>query len=185
LPKKKPTPDHLNARVKDFMEVPPMVVHEDITIDNAAGMMWDRNIGSVIIVDEDGRMAGIVTERDVLFAVTKSLVGRDVPVSSIMSKTSLKASANESIVTAVDRMIKGGVRHLPVIDKDGTPLGMVSMRDAMGISEPLLKFVFRSARKKKPSEATPETTTDSSSSSPSSSSSSSSSSPSTASAPSS
>jgi CBS domain-containing protein len=173
LPKKNPTPaDHLNARVKDFMEVPPMVVHEDITIDNAAGMMWDRNIGSVIIVDEDGRMAGIVTERDVLFAVTKSLVGREVPVSSIMSKTSLKASANESIVTAVDRMIKGGVRHLPVIDKDGTPLGMVSMRDAMGISEPLLRFVFRSARKKKPSEVARKTTKAARSSSSSSSSSS-------------
>ena len=76
MPKKRnPTPDHLNARVKDFMEVPPMVVHEDITIDNDRRVMWDRNIGSVIIVDEDGHMAGIVTERDVLFAVTKSLVG--------------------------------------------------------------------------------------------------------------
>jgi CBS domain-containing protein len=153
LPKKNQIPDHLSARVKDFMEVPPMVVREDVTIDRAAGLMWDRNIGSVIVVDEEGRMAGILTERDVLFAVTKSLVGRDVPVSSIMSKTSLKASANESIVTAVDRMIKGGVRHLPVVDKDEMPLGMVSMRDAMGISEPLLKFVFRSARKKKASQA--------------------------------
>jgi signal-transduction protein with cAMP-binding, CBS, and nucleotidyltransferase domain len=45
-------------------------------------------------------------------------------------------------------MIKGGVRHLPVIDKDGKPLGMVSMRDAMGITEPLLKFVFKMTRKK-------------------------------------
>jgi CBS domain-containing protein len=130
------------------MEVPPMVVHEDITIDTAAAMMWDRNIGSVIIIDGDGRMAGILTERDILFAVTKSLVGREIPVSSIMSKTSLMATPNESIVTAVDRMIKAGVRHLPVTDKDGMPLGMISMRDAMGISEPLLKFVFRPARKK-------------------------------------
>jgi CBS domain-containing protein len=130
------------------MEVPPTVIAKDATIDEAATTMWDRNIGSVIVVDEDGRMAGILTERDVLFAVTKSLVGREIPVSSIMSKTSLQASPNESIVTSVDRMIKGGVRHLPVIDKDGVPVGMVSMRDAMGISEPLLKFVFRRAQKK-------------------------------------
>ena len=142
-------PDHLSAKVRDFMEVPPKVIPEGTTIDQAAGTMWDLNIGSVIVVDKEGRMAGIITERDILFAVTKSLVGKEIPATSIMSKTSLMASPNEGIVTAVDRMINGGVRHLPVIDKDGKPLGMVSMRDAMGISEPLLKFVFRMTRKKR------------------------------------
>ena len=139
---------NLSAKIRDFMEVPPKVIPEDATIDDAAGTMWDLNIGSVMVVDKEGHMAGIITERDILFAVTKSLVGNDVPVTSIMSKTSLMASPNEGLVTAVDRMIKGGVRHLPVIDKDGTPLGMVSMRDAMGITEPLLKFVFKMTRKK-------------------------------------
>ncbi len=142
-------PDHLSAKIKDFMEVPPKVITEEATIDDAAGTMWDLNIGSVMVVDKEGQMAGIITERDILFAVTKALVGKGIPVTSIMSKTSLMATPNESIVTAVDRMIKGGVRHLPVIDKEGTPLGMVSMRDAMGISEPLLKFVFKMTRKKR------------------------------------
>jgi CBS domain-containing protein len=144
----KALPDHLSAKVRDFMEVPPKVIADDATIDQAAGTMWDLNIGSVIVVDKEGRMAGIITERDILFAVTKSLVGKEIPANSIMSKTSLMCTPNEGIVTAVDRMIKGGVRHLPVIDKGGKPLGMVSMRDAMGISEPLLKFVFRMTRKK-------------------------------------
>jgi len=140
---------NLSAKIRDFMEVPPKVIPADATIDDAAGTMWDLNIGSVMVVDKEGHMAGIITERDILFAVTKSLVGKDVPVTSIMSKTSLMASPNEGLVTAVDRMIKGGVRRLPVIDKDGKPLGMVSMRDAMGITEPLLKFVFKMTRKKK------------------------------------
>jgi CBS domain-containing protein len=139
---------NLSAKIRDFMEVPPKVIPADATIDDAAGTMWDLNIGSVMVVDKEGHMAGIITERDILFAVTKSLVGKDVPVTSIMSKTSLMATPNEGLVTAVDRMIKGGVRHLPVIDKDGRPLGMVSMRDAMGITEPLLKFVFKMTRKK-------------------------------------
>ncbi len=142
------TTDRLSAKVRDFMEVPPKVIPEDATIDQAAETMWNLNIGSVIVVDKAGGMAGILTERDILFAVTKSLVGKSVPVTSIMSKTSLMATPNEGIVTAVDRMMNGGVRHLPVIDKDGKPLGMVSTRDAMGISEPLLKFVFKMARKK-------------------------------------
>ncbi len=142
------SPDHLAAKVRDFMEAPPKVISDEATIDSAAGTMWDLNIGSVIVVDKEGKMAGIITERDILFAVTKSLVGKEIPATSIMSKTSLMATPNEGIVTAVDRMIKGGVRHLPVIDKGGKPLGMVSMRDAMGISEPLLTFVFKMTRKK-------------------------------------
>jgi CBS domain-containing protein len=136
-------------KTKDLMEVPPTVVPEDATIDEAASAMWEGNIGSVIVVDKAGVMVGILTERDVLFSVTKSLTGKGIPVSSIMSKTSLKASPNESIVTAVDRMTRANVRHLPVVSKEGAPLGMISMRDAMSISEPLLKFVLNSARKKK------------------------------------
>jgi signal-transduction protein with cAMP-binding, CBS, and nucleotidyltransferase domain len=44
-------------------------------------------------------------------------------------------------------MMKENVRHLPVIEKNGTPVGIISTRDAIGISEPLLKFVFRSKKK--------------------------------------
>ena len=140
------TSDHLSARVKDFMEAPPVVVSEGTTIDQAASTMWEKSIGSVIVIDKEGKMAGILTASDIVFAVTKSLVGRQVPVSGIMSKTSIIASPNESVLTAVERMMQENVRHLPVIEKNGTPVGIISTKDAMGISEPLLKFVFRSRK---------------------------------------
>jgi CBS domain-containing protein len=139
--------DRLSAKVKDFMEAPPVVVNEDATIDQAAATMWDRRIGSVIVVDKEGKMAGILTASDIIFAVTKSLIGRQVPVSGIMSKTSIMATPNESVLTAVERMMKENVRHLPVIEKNGTPVGIISTRDTMSITEPLLKFVFRPKRK--------------------------------------
>ena len=144
-----PKPPKVSLKTKDLMEVPPTVISADATIDDAASAMWEGNIGSVIVVDEKGVMLGIVTERDILFSVTKSLAGKGVPVTGIMSKTSLKASPNENIVTAVDRMTRANVRHLPVVSKEGIPLGMISMRDAMSISEPLLKFVLSSSRRKK------------------------------------
>ena len=139
-------PDHLSAKVKDFMEAPPIIVAEETTIDQAAETMWEKRIGSVIVVDKEGKMAGIVSASDIIFAVTKSLVGRQVPVSSIMSKTSIMATPNESVLTAVERMMNENVRHLPVIEKNGTPVGIVSTRDTMSIFEPLLKFVFRSKK---------------------------------------
>ena len=148
MPKTPKTTDHLSARVRDFMEAPPIVVTEETTIDEAASTMWEKRIGSVIVVDKEGKMAGILTASDIVFAVTKSLIGRDVPVSGIMSKTSIMATPNESVLTAVERMMKENVRHLPVIEKNGTPVGIVSTRDTMSIFEPLLKFVFQSKKTK-------------------------------------
>ena len=143
LPKKAAPPNHLTARVQDFMEAPPVTVGEETTIDDAASTMWERRIGSLIVIDKEGKMAGIITASDIIFAVTKSLIGRQVPVSSIMSKTSIMATPNESVFTAVQRMMKENVRHLPVIEKNGTPVGIISTRDTMEITEPLLKFVFQ------------------------------------------
>lgn len=124
-----------------------MIVGEDSTVDQAASLMWEKNIGSVIVVDGSGKMTGIVTERDMLFAITKGLTGKDVPVSSITSKTDLVATPTQSIATAVDTMRRGGVRHLPVVDKSGRPLGMISMRDALDITGPILKQVLRKISK--------------------------------------
>lgn len=131
------------------MVTPAITVPEEMSLDEAASILWEKNIGSVIVVNLGGYMAGILTERDMLFAVTKGLIGKNVPVSSIMSQTALLASPNENVATVLDRMIKGGVRHLPVVEKDATPLGMISMRDLFSISEPFLKFILKPSAKKK------------------------------------
>lgn len=129
------------------MEVPPVVIQKEATVDEAASIMWEKNIGSVMVVDSSGTMVGIVTERDMLFAITKGLTGSSIPVSSITSRTDLTATPNQSIATAVETMRKGGVRHLPVVDKQGRPLGMLSMRDALDITSPILKQVLKSMSK--------------------------------------
>jgi len=136
-----------STKTRDLMEVPPVVVPSTSSVDEAASIMWEKNIGSVMVVDDDGKMVGIVTERDMLFAITKGLTGKDVPVSSITSKTHLTATPTQSIATAVETMRKGGVRHLPVIDKGGRPVGMISMRDALEITAPIFKQVLRTITK--------------------------------------
>ena len=148
MPKTKPKTENVSVKTRDLMQVPAVTVSEETTIDEAAGIMWDKNIGSVIVVDKTGLMAGIVTERDLLYSVTKALAGRGIPVSSIMSQTDLIASPNEGVATVLDRMIKGNVRHLPVIDSDARPLGMISTRDLMGFTEPFLKFLLKAPPRK-------------------------------------
>ncbi len=144
MPKKK---TEVSMRVADIVEVPPVTVTEETTIDDAAKLMWEKNVGSVIVVDKGEIMRGIVTEKDVVFSVSKLMTGKGIPVSSIMSRTHLRASPREGIATAIEKMRKAGVRHLPVVDRDGRALGMISMRDAFEISEPLLKLVLRSTKK--------------------------------------
>ena len=142
-------PSLTTTKTKDLMVTPAVTVPEDATIDEVARVLWEKNIGSVIVVNKAGSMAGILTERDMLFAVTKALTGRGIPVSSIMSQTALLASPNEDVVTVLDRMLKSNVRHLPVVGKDARPLGMISMRDLIEISEPFLKYVLKAPRKQK------------------------------------
>lgn len=143
-----PRKEKVGMKTRDLMQVPPITVGEEATIEEVAGIMWEKNIGSVMVINRRGAMEGIVTERDIVYAVTKLMADKGIPASSIMSRTALVASPNESIETVFDRMVKGGVRHLPVLDKEGTPVGMMSMRDALGISEPLLKLVFKAAKKR-------------------------------------
>ena len=137
-----------STKTRDLMQTPAVTVPEEMTLEDAARVLWAKNIGSVIVVNKQDRMIGILTERDMLFAISKELIGKDVPVSSIMSQTDLIASPNEGVATVLDRMIKGNVRHLPVIDSDARPLGMISTRDLMGFTEPFLKFLMKASPRK-------------------------------------
>ncbi|MDA4129084.1 MAG: CBS domain-containing protein [Thaumarchaeota archaeon] len=128
------------------MASPPIVISENTTIDEAASIMWEKGVGSLIVVDQDGMMVGIFTERDLVFTVSKSMTGRGVPVSSVMSKTKFKISPNQNLVSAVELMHKAGIKHLPVVDRAGKPVGMISMRDALDISGPVLKAMLQSSR---------------------------------------
>jgi len=95
----------------------------------AAAAMNERRVGSALIV-EDGRLIGIVTERDVLRAVGSGDVGGRV--GDWMTRHPETEDADESTQQAAVVMIHGGFRHLPVLD-GGAPVGIVSIRDLMRV----------------------------------------------------
>lgn len=95
----------------------------------AARRMDFFNIGAVVVVDNVGRLTGIVTERD----ITRRIVaeGRDpaaVPVGDIMTRDPDTLAPEDSAADALERMRLQGYRHLPVIDR-GRVIGIVSVRD--------------------------------------------------------
>jgi len=101
----------------------------DTPLVEAAAAMTARRVGSALVL-ESGRLIGIVTERDVLRAVGSGEVGGRV--GDWMTHHPETVDADESTQQAAVVMIHGGFRHLPVIE-DGTPCGIVSIRDLMRV----------------------------------------------------
>jgi CBS domain-containing protein len=91
-----------------------------------AQRMADRNVGAVMVL-EDGRLAGIMTERDLMRAVGRGL--RDHAVAGeCMTANPDTIAPDDTIKHAAVMMIHGGYRHLPVVDGDDV-VGVLSIRD--------------------------------------------------------
>jgi CBS domain-containing protein len=109
----------------------PVTASADITVAAAARLMKDQRIGAILVLQE-GRLAGIFTERDALFRVIAE--GRDpakTRVAEVMTANPRTIAPDRPFGHALHLMYEGGFRHVPVVD-NGRPLGVVSARDALG-----------------------------------------------------
>ena len=107
-------------------------VSVDATAEQAIQTMLDRRVGAVAVVDENQRVAGIFTERDVLRRV--SLSGREparILVREVMTTPVEMATLDTSPGEALATMVERHYRHLPIVDDDGHLLGMLSIRNVL------------------------------------------------------
>ena len=122
---------HIGLRVEDLMTAPPITINRDEPIEKAAQLMYENRIGSVLVVDEEGKLVGIVTERDMIYAIVGGKVGKKLPVWEIMTENPITTTPDELLVNAIEKMRDAKIRHLPVVDREGRPVGMLSMRDVL------------------------------------------------------
>jgi len=108
----------------------PVMVRPDILVRDVIRMMVDEQIGCVLVSD-DSTLLGIFTERDVLYRVGGDTRELARPVSELMTARPFTICRNDSIGYALQSMDLGGYRHLPVLDADGKPEGIVSVRDIL------------------------------------------------------
>jgi CBS domain-containing protein len=107
-------------------------VSVDATVGDAIHKMLDYHVGAVGIVDQEGRVAGIFTERDVLRKF--SLTGRDpqsTPVRELMTTPVEMATEQTGPGEAMATMVERHFRHLPVVNNDGKLLGILSIRNLL------------------------------------------------------
>lgn len=124
------------------MSSPPITVQPNTTIDEVARIMHERNIGSVMVVDENGKLCGIITERDLVYAIASGKIGKELPAWTIMTENPVSVTPNTNIVDAIRKMREVNVRHLPVVDKDGRPVGMLSLRDVIDAAMVFLRVLL-------------------------------------------
>ncbi|NUT31607.1 MAG: CBS domain-containing protein [Hamadaea sp.] len=118
--------------VRDAMTKPVLIVGPEHTLRQAAQLMAARRVGSAIVLDPDGEGVGIMTERDLLYAIG---AGKDPDVEVTNGHITWEvvyATPDWSLEEAAMAMSRGGFRHLVVMDDDEV-LGIISVRDIMRV----------------------------------------------------
>lgn len=101
------------------------------TVGAAARLMRDNNIGCVIVTDEEGKLCGIISERDIVNRVVSASVDPEsTAVSETMTTDVASVPPNTSIGHVQEVMAGRKIRHLPIID-EGKAIGMISSRDVI------------------------------------------------------
>ena len=118
----------------------------DTSVSQAARMMAKKNVGAVLVVDQEA-LVGIFTERDIAFRVVAcGLEARTTRLVDVMTPAPATVDPDKPFGHALLRMQEGGFRHLPVIEA-GRVVGIVSARSAM---DPALEeFVFEAERRER------------------------------------
>ena len=100
----------------------------DVTITELVRQLCKKHCGALLIVDEVGRLAGIVSERDVIRQLDAGADFDQVTVGEIMTRELVSVDPDEDIHAAMDLMVSRKIRHLPVVS-EGEPCGLVTVRD--------------------------------------------------------
>jgi len=116
-------------RITEIMTADVETVDLDATVEEAAQVMSDADVGCVPVIDE-GKVMGVLTDRDiVLRAVAESLSPSDTPVSEVMTRVVVHCYEDDDIEKAAKLMQDEQVRRVFVYDRDGLLTGVVSLGD--------------------------------------------------------
>jgi CBS domain-containing protein len=118
----------LETPISDLMAHNTLVVDADATIVSAVNLMNERHTGCVL-VEENGKLVGILTERDLLRKVIFHDGNRSWKVRSVMTPNPQTLRPSASVAYALNKMSVDGYRHIPIVDDAGKAVGVLSVKD--------------------------------------------------------
>ncbi|WP_170357675.1 CBS domain-containing protein [Ruegeria arenilitoris] len=109
-----------------------VTVAPSMTVSDAAKILADKRIGTVIVSEDDGETAaGILSERDIVRELAASGSGcLTQPVSAFMTKKLVTATQQDKVQDVLARMTEGRFRHMPIVE-DGKLIGIVTLGDVV------------------------------------------------------
>ncbi len=120
----------MNLKVQDVMTLPVRACRPESTLEEAAQILWDRDCGFLPVVDEDGRVVGSLTDRDICMgAYTQGKRLCDLRVLDSMASGAFVCKPSDSVEKALSLMADRQVRRIPVVDGENRLQGVLSLND--------------------------------------------------------
>lgn len=117
----------MTYKVSQIASTKILVIKPYDTIKTAASAMKENNVGSLVVIDDEDRIVGIITERDIIRAAANNDL--ESKVEKYMSRDVKGVTEDVQPSDALNIMLENGFRHLPIVKKDGKLYGIVSIRD--------------------------------------------------------
>lgn len=115
--------------IKDIKVGKPISLEVGQNVEDAIAMMQVKQFGCVLVVD-DGKLVGILTERDIISkAVGTGRELNEIPVGEIMTPKPQSFQPDDSLAFVMNAMTVGGYRHIPIVDEKNQPISVVSVKD--------------------------------------------------------
>ena len=123
----------MRTRVGDLLTRPPVTVERSTTVRDAAVLMSRERISSVLVTD-DGRLVGILTDRDLRSRVVAAGRSGDTPVLEVMTPDPVTGTPDQLALEVLLELVRRNIHHLPLVDGD-RPVGMVSATDLLRLEQ--------------------------------------------------
>jgi CBS domain-containing protein len=115
---------------QDIMTEQPVCCAPEETVQQAAGLMKEQNVGSLPVCDSGKRLAGIITDRDIaLKVVAEGRDPRNTPIRDVMTTEVFTCRPQDSLEDALQTMRKQQVRRIPIVDQDRRVVGIIAQAD--------------------------------------------------------
>ncbi len=129
-------------KVRDVMVKSVVTASENTTLERAIEILYRKHIGSVVVTNKDEKCRGIFTERDAIRTVAQK-IPLTTPLKKVMTKKVITIREGATLSEAMGAMASQGVRHLPVIDREGKLVGLLSIRGFLDELFGVKKMSFR------------------------------------------
>lgn len=108
----------------------PLCLGEDATVAQAVEEMQKHKIGCILVVDRQRKLVGIFTERDCMLKIIgKEIDLKSTPIVDLMTRDPVSERPDTTTAYALNLMSQGGFRHLPLVDADKVPIGIISIKN--------------------------------------------------------